>query len=121
MDYRKWRDAVTVLLEEYLNELLEGNTIYIPHALGRLTLCKYKSKKAKLDFDHYHKTGEKIFHDNSHTDGYYPILYWNYRYNTHANFKYKRHWSVTFVDPVWDKISKKLQEDFTLINNFQKL
>jgi hypothetical protein len=121
MSYKEWKEAVLVLFEEYMVEMLNGDTIYIPHALGRLSICKYIPKRKSVDLDHLVKTGERIYHDNSHTDGYCPILYWNYRYKTNANFRYKKHWGIDFIQPVWSKISKKIQGDFTLINNFQKL
>jgi nucleoid DNA-binding protein len=121
LSYQDWKKVINSLLECYKEVLVSGNTLLLPHALGRLNIKKYRPKNPRLDFAHYAKTGEKIYHSNLHTDGYCPILYWNYRHNTHAKFKYKRHWSVTFVDTFWNNVSKMIQEDSSIIYNFEEV
>ena len=118
--YNEWMKVVKVLLEEYIETLISGEPLILPHGLGRLTLFKYKRKGSAIDWGHFRKTGEKIYHNNIHTDGYAPILIWNYRVQTKAKFKFKRHWSCRFVDTIWKNISKRIMEDYTIIYNLSE-
>jgi nucleoid DNA-binding protein len=121
LSYKEWKKVIKILLDCYKDILISGDSLLLPHSLGRMSIKKYKPKNPRIDFGHYIKTGEKLYHTNTHTDGYCPILYWNYRYNTHAKFKYKRHWRVNFVESFWSIISNKIQEDSSLIYNYEEV
>jgi hypothetical protein len=61
-------------------EMLKGNEYKMPGRLGNLRVLKSKtkldSKKLKMDYGHYKKTGEKIFHLNRHSNGFKVRWYW---------------------------------------------
>lgn len=62
----------------FIRSLIETGNIYrIPQKLGRLSIRKRKTvHKRKMNVIHYFLTGEKIFHNNRHSEGYYVRFHW---------------------------------------------
>lgn len=67
-----------------IKEILKGMQVSLPFTLGILRIVKRKTNpfNLKLDFKHYNETGQKKYHLNEHSDGWYGRWHWikfNYR------------------------------------------
>jgi len=75
-----YRNICEEFNEAVAEEILKGNEFKMPGRLGNMRIVKSKTKmnpkKLRIDFNHFNKTGEKIFHLNQHSDGYKVRWYW---------------------------------------------
>jgi hypothetical protein len=121
LEYQKWKAVVDDILETYVNKLLNGEEFMLPSNLGRIGIYKYKKVKRSMDFNHFKKTGEKVFIDNLHTDGFAPLFKWDKGYTQQVHLKYNRHWKCLPLETFWKKWSNTIMSDFSLIYNFNDL
>lgn len=55
----------------------EGKVYSLPKNLGKLGVIKILGKGKKvIDYNHYNKTGEKVYMKNHHSSGYFAKFYW---------------------------------------------
>ena len=73
--YQKIAKTFNYLLIKTLIET--GDTYKIPKRLGGLTIRKAKGGGRFFANNHYTKTGEKIYFNNKHSDGYYARFHWD--------------------------------------------
>jgi len=89
----------TAILENFnsrlLQLLLDGVTVKLPFHCGSLFVCKKKVnyEHLSLDYGHWRKTGERLFHTNRHSDGYVAHFHW-LKYS--AIFVHKSLYELTF-------------------------
>lgn len=66
------------ILKKLATKLVEGKQVDLPF-IGRLGVQKrqmsYEQKNLVIDFNHYNKTGERVYHFNEHSDGYIAKLF----------------------------------------------
>lgn len=61
-----------------MKSLIEtGDTYKLPKKLGTLSIKKFKGGGNRYMMSHYKATGEKIFFNNKHSDGYYARFHWD--------------------------------------------
>jgi len=61
----------------FMRSIIETGNIYrVPQRLGRLSVRKRKGKYKRMDVIHYYRTGEKVYHANRHSEGYYARFDW---------------------------------------------
>jgi hypothetical protein len=47
-----------------------GYYVKLPNNFGTIGIKKVKTFNAVFDYDYYHRTGEKVYHKNKHSEGY---------------------------------------------------
>jgi hypothetical protein len=88
---REYHKVVRAVNESMLEYCLEtGMEAYIPSSMGSYQIFKFKPVKPKIDVGHLMKTGQKIYHENMHTDGFAVEFRWQKNWKT--GFKGKRMW-----------------------------
>jgi hypothetical protein len=88
-EYKKYKKVLTTFFYELSRAILYDRYEYkLPYGGGTIRVAKNPpSKKVKkLDYAHFNKTGEKRFHLNRHTNGYYFFFYWNKKNCKWPNF-----------------------------------
>lgn len=90
--YKEINDTFNILLFESL--LATGEEFNLPERLGSLQLVKFKPKNPSIDFAATKAIGQKVVHDNLHSDGYAVKLKWK---KDNANFKGKKMWDFKLV------------------------
>jgi hypothetical protein len=78
-----------------LNLLLSGVEVKMPFTTGSMYVVKKKVNydHLSLDYGHWRKTGEKLFHTNRHSDGFVAHFHWR---KTGAVFINKTLYELTF-------------------------
>lgn len=78
---------------------LEGYHVSLPFRMGVLRIAKRKTNlnKPKLDYKHWKETGEKVFHLNNHSDGWYGLWHWT-KYSTYVPNVVHYMFSPTFTN-----------------------
>lgn len=82
LSFEKWKSILYTYNHLFRDHILEtGDKIKLPWGLGAFSVCKRKSKKfivkdgkeyinMPIDWVKTNETGKKIYHLNTHTDGY---------------------------------------------------
>lgn len=77
---KKQLKQVMYLFNKLLSNLIinKGYKYKLPHRLGYLSIVKRKMAYHKLyfDFGEFNKTGNKTYHINDHSDGWYSNSHW---------------------------------------------
>ncbi len=78
VSYKTYKEVIGAFNKKILEDIIQGGEFEMPYRLGKIRVRKIKSdyNRLKINFDHYRKTGEKIFFLNEHTGGYYYRWYW---------------------------------------------
>lgn len=90
--YKEINDAFNKALFEML--LVTGEEFNLPERLGSFQFVKFKPKNPSIDFAETKRLGQKVVHDNLHSDGYAVKLKWD---KSGANFKNKKVWDFKLV------------------------
>ncbi len=74
-DYKK---VLKFFNKKLCKAVLEGHRIVLPARLGKIRIKKLKTstKRLRYDYGHYNKTGQKLYHLNEHSDGFYGRWFW---------------------------------------------
>ena len=77
LPYSETKNILDTYWFVYMQALREsGLAIRLPYPLGHMAVNKAKSNSPPLDWNYYNKTGEKRFHKNRHSDGWYGFFNW---------------------------------------------
>jgi hypothetical protein len=79
--YKQYRKLLVKAMQVLVNEVvLKSRDLALPKSLGVLRIEKkhvvYDIKKLKVDFAKTKETGQKVYHLNGHTDGFYVRWKW---------------------------------------------
>lgn len=79
VDWGTFRDVCKTFNHLLVKSAIETGNIYkLPLRLGTISARKRKASKGKkIDMLHFFKTGERIYHKNRHSEGYYAQLFWD--------------------------------------------
>jgi len=94
MNWSEWYIFMKIYLKHTRDYLLSGKAMILPNQMGILRMYKYKypNKKA-IDFNHYNKTGEKVYFQNNQTNGYGPVVKWH-RKKYQGSLRRKWYWMI---------------------------
>lgn len=82
ISFKKWKEIIYMHNEMYVKHILEtGQAVKLPYGFGKLSVNKKKPKATRkynnkthiilpIDWARTKKEGKKMYHLNSHTDGY---------------------------------------------------
>lgn len=89
----------------------------IPHRMGTLKIVKRRTNpnKRKVDFYKTKKYGRTIFHNNTHSHGYYATFYFR-KTDSQALFKNKGIYVFNAVRAKARQLSSKIQEEDFILN-----
>ena len=74
-----YRDICKDYNKDLVESVVSGSIEALPGNMGEIRIKKFQVNLDLLMFDygHYNKTGEKIFHDNWHSDGFGARWMWH--------------------------------------------
>lgn len=76
--------------KELVNVILTGRIVKLPHRVGDLWIKKIKTDwtNPPIDLNASKKAGKKIYHLNSHSDGWWARWYWTRNNSPIPNINY---------------------------------
>lgn len=82
LSIREYRDICCAFNKAVTEELLTGRPVHLPHSMGVMWIKKVKTnwEKLKVNFQETKKLGSTVYHDNSHSDGWWGRWNWT-KYN----------------------------------------
>jgi hypothetical protein len=92
-DYKRITNTYNELLLK--NVIDTGDVFRLPSGAGLLGVLKRPTRKDSLNFNHFRQTGEKIYYNNLHSDGYAATIKWRVKEvseienNMHLLLKFK--------------------------------
>jgi len=101
LPFEKWSEIIYTFNHNFRDHILEtGDRCKLPWGFGTFTVSKKKSKKfvtingkeyinLAVDWVKTNKVGKKVYHLNTHTDGYRYKWIW---FNCDARFQYSKVW-----------------------------
>lgn len=81
VDRKTYVRIINALHKKIVQRALDGEIVHLPHNFGVLSIRKKKMNFSakhllKIDYAHYKKTGEKIFHLNENRNYYKYFWHW---------------------------------------------
>jgi hypothetical protein len=78
IDAKEYLNVLDTFLANVMDFIKEtGYYVKLPNNLGTIGIKKVKTFNAVFDYDYYHRTGEKVYHKNKHSQGYVARFEWN--------------------------------------------
>ena len=105
LDWTTYKGIIEDYLERITHHMIFNyGEIKMSRRLGSLKVRKFrtKTKTLKYNYGHYLKTGEKLYHLNEHTNGFYFRFFWH-RNNTKNCSYYGFEPNRTFLKRVLSK------------------
>lgn len=98
-----------------------GEGYVLPKRCGIFSVRKGKTKASRkkyIDFNHFRKTGEKIYHRNKHSEGWFAKFQWTLAYPLSV---IKNHQFYKFKPSKVHKsnLAKAIREDNTIIKYYE--
>ena len=118
LTWLEWAKIMRIYLKHLGNFLMSGKAVILPNRMGIFRIYKYKySDKKAIDFNHYRKTGEKVYFQNNHTNGYGPVVKWH-RKRYQGSFRRKWFWMIRFAKTYRTKMAKNYKADPSLLFSY---
>lgn len=118
LNWSEWKILTEIYLRLLGEFLMSGMVVKLPAKMGIFKLYKYKYPNAtkRLDFNHYHETGEwkTLSYNNNHTNNYGPIVQWN-RQKGQADFRRKWFWMLRLNRQYKKKLSDAIMDNPSLL------
>lgn len=81
VDRKTYVRIINSLHEKIVQKALNGDVVHFPHNFGTLSIRKKKMKfnahnRLRLNYEHYKKTGQKVYHLNENRNYYYYKWFW---------------------------------------------
>lgn len=84
IDIKLFRNVLEEFNRRMMQVVHDGHMAHLPFKMGQVYIEKRKLnfEHLKLDYGHWRKTGEKLFHTNRHSDGFQAYYHWRKDYMT---------------------------------------
>jgi hypothetical protein len=119
LNWSQWSTFMAIYFKHLFNFVISGRAVKLPNQMGIFRMYKYKypSTHKAVDFDHLQKTGEIIYFQNNHTNGYGPIIKWH-RKKHQGSFRRKWFWMIRFLDTSNARLAKEYKKDPSLLFSY---
>ena len=106
-----YKEVIGDLNKDIMQYLMEGGIFTMPYRLGIIRIKKIKNNlnNLKIDFKHYLTTGQKIYHLNDHSNGYYYRWLWD-KYKAGVIIKNKGRYKFVFSRANKRALAKLIKE-----------